>query len=275
MRRILAQAGWWALSIGLFVAIWELAWAVGWADPKVLPPPHLFLGDLSNQAQYFDTSQVIAGEEARGAAWGVAHSVSATILRVLVGLALGFALAVLVGIGTRYFRLFGKLVLPSVTLLAPVSPLAWLPVAIYTFGTGNGPAVFLVFVAVFFIIVLATISEIDSVSPTYLNVARTMGASRAQTYRLVILPAILPGLFMILRLNLFAAWMIVLVAESAGVGSGLGQVIMIARNTFNSPLVFFTVAIIGIVGYAIDSLLRQVQKRMLYWLPDEQAALGR
>ena len=175
----------------------------------MLPPPHLFLGDLSNQAQYFDTSQVIAGEEARGAAWGVLHSVGATILRVLVGLALGFALAVLVGIGTRYFRLFGKLVLPSVTLLAPVSPLAWLPVAIYTFGTGNGPAVFLVFVAVFFIIVLATISEIDSVSPTYLNVARTMGASRAQTYRLVILPAILPGLFMILRLNLFAAWMIV------------------------------------------------------------------
>ena len=144
----------------------------------MLPPPHLFLGDFHNQAQYFDTSQVIAGEEARGAAWGVAHSVSATILRVLVGLALGFALAVLVGIGTRYFRLFGKLVLPSVTLLAPVSPLAWLPVAIYTFGTGNGPAVFLVFVAVFFIIVLATISEIDSVSPTYLNVARTMGASR-------------------------------------------------------------------------------------------------
>ena len=136
MRRI-AQAGWWALSIGLFVAIWELAWAVGWADPKVLPPPHLFLGDFHNQAQYFDTSQVIAGEEA-SAAWGVAHSVSATILRVLVGLALGFALAVLVGIGTRYFRLFGKLVLPSVTLLAPVSPLAWLPVAIYTSAPATG-----------------------------------------------------------------------------------------------------------------------------------------
>jgi NitT/TauT family transport system permease protein len=274
-RRILAQAGWWLASIGLFVVIWELAWALGWVDPKVLPPPHLFLGDLPNQAQYFDTSQVIAGEEARGPAWGVLYSIGATILRVLTGLTLGFALAVLVGIGTRSFRLFGNLVLPSVTLLAPVSPLAWLPVAIYTFGTGNGPAVFLVFVAVFFIIVLATISEIDSVSPTYLNVARIMGASRAQIYRLVILPAILPGLFMILRLNLFAAWMIVLVAESAGVGSGLGQVIMIARNSFNSPLVFFTIAIIGIVGYTFDSLLRQVQKRMLYWLPDDQAALGR
>ena len=136
-----------------------------------------------------------------------------------------------------------------VTLLAPVSPLAWLPVAIYTLGTGNGPAVFLVFIAVFFVIVLATISEIDGVSATYLNVARIMGASRAQTYRLVILPAILPGLFMILRLNLFAAWMIVLIAELAGVGSGLGQVIMIARNTFNSPLVFFTIVIIGIVGF--------------------------
>ena len=218
----------------------------GAAERTVIAP------DTAKGERTFRWPQVIAGEEARGPAWGVLYSIGATILRVLTGLTLGFALAVLVGIGTRYFRLFGNLVLPSVTLLAPVSPLAWLPVAIYTFGTGNGPAVFLVFVAVFFIIVLATISEIDSVSPTYLNVARIMGASRAQIYRLVILPAILPGLFMILRLNLFAAWMIVLVAESAGVGSGLGQVIMIARNTFNSPLVFFTIAIIGIVGFTFD-----------------------
>jgi NitT/TauT family transport system permease protein len=275
LRRILTEAGWWAASIGLFVGIWELAWAVGWADPRVLPPPHLFLGDLPAQAQYFDTSQVMAGVEARGVGLGVLHSIGATILRVLAGLALGFVLAVLVGVGIRYFGLFGRLVLPTVTLLAPVSPLAWLPVAIYTFGTGNGPAVFLVFIAVFFVIVLATISEIDGVSPTYLNVARIMGADRAQIYLFVIMPAILPGLFMILRMNLFAAWMIVLIAESVGVGSGLGQVIMIARNTSNATLVFFTIGIIGIVGFIFDTLLRQVQKRMLYWLPDAPGALGR
>ena len=268
-----AQAGWWAASIGLFVAIWELGGWLGRSEGAAAATS--VPRRLSQPGAVFDTSQVIAGEEARGAAWGVAHSVSATILRVLVGLALGFALAVLVGIGTRYFRLFGKLVLPSVTLLAPVSPLAWLPVAIYTFGTGNGPAVFLVFVAVFFIIVLATISEIDSVGPTYLNVARTMGASRAQTYRLVILPAILagpvhdPAAQSVRRLDDRPGRRVRRRGQRARAGDHdrsqhlqLAARVLHHRDHRDRRL-------------RIDSLLRQVQKRMLYWLPDEQAALGR
>jgi len=270
-----AQLGWWVASVGLFAGIWELAWALGWVDPKLLPPPHLFLPNFHEQAKFFDTSQVVAGIEARGLYMGVLQSVGATILRVLVGLTLGFSLAVVIGIGIRYFGLFGKLVLPMVTLLAPVSPLAWLPVAIYTLGTGNGPAVFLVFLAVFFVIVLATISEIDGVSATYLNVARIMGASRRQIFLQVILPAILPGLFLILRLNLFAAWMIVLIAELVGVGSGLGQVVMVARNTFNSQLAFFTMTVIGLTGFALDTGLREVQRRLLYWVPQGKGTLLR
>ena len=68
----------------------------------------------------------------------------------------------------------------------------------------------------------------------------------------MILPAILPGLFVTLRLNLFAAWMVVLIAEAVGVGSGLGQVVMMARNTFNASLVFFTMTLIGLAGFAFD-----------------------
>ena len=76
-----------------------------------------------------------------------------------------------------------------------------------------------------------------------------------------------------LRLNLFGAWMVVLVAESTGVGFGLGQVIMMARNTFNPSLVFFTIALIGLLGFLSDWALRIVQRRILYWVPETAGVL--
>jgi NitT/TauT family transport system permease protein len=158
--------------------------------------------------------------------------------------------------------------LPTITLLSPVSPIAWLPVAIFLFGIGNAPAIFMVVIALFFHMVLATITQIDGVNRNLVNVARTMGASKWQTYTQVIIPAILPGLSVTLRMNLFAAWMVVLVAESTGVGYGLGQVIMMARNTFNPSLVFFTIALIGVLGFTFDLILRLIQKRILYWVPE-------
>ena len=111
------------------------------------------------------------------------------------------------------------------------------------------------------------------VQVTYLNVARIMGATRLQTYLQVIVPAVLPGLFMILRLNLFAAWMIVLIAESAGSDSGLGALVMLARNTGNTNLVMLGMVNIGLIGFAFDVGLRHVQRRMLDWVPETQASL--
>jgi NitT/TauT family transport system permease protein len=163
-------------------------------------------------------------------------------------------------------RLFRNLVLPTVLLLAPISPVAWLPVAIFVFGIGDVPAIFLVFITLFFAIALTTSAQIAAVPENYLNVARIMGASGRQTFLRVVLPAILPGLFMTLRLNLFAAWMVVLIAEAVGVGSGLGQVVSLARSTFNARLTFFTMAIIGVLGFTFDWALRQVQHRMLWWI---------
>ena len=108
---------------------------------------------------------------------------------------------------------------------------------------------------------------IDTLAPSYVQVARIMGASRLQIFIQVILPAILPGLFVVLRLNLFAAWMIVLIAESVGVGGGLGLVVIISRNTFDAQLAFFTMFIIGGVGFVLDAALRGIQRRALYWQP--------
>ena len=217
LRRYFGQAFWWVLSLGLFIGLWEGSYALGLYTKEVLPPPHVFLPDFPNQARSFDFGSQIAGEESEpNVALAILKTSLATIMRVVAGLGIGFTLGVLTGALIRYFGLIGKLTLPTITLLAPISPFAWLPVAVYLFGIGDAPAIFLVFVAVYFIIALATIAEIDAVSVTYLNVARIMGATRLQTFLQVVLPAVLPGLFVILRLNLFAAWMIVLIAESAG-----------------------------------------------------------
>ncbi len=267
----LSKVWWTCLSVGLFAGIWEVCWAMGWADPKLLPPPHIFLSNFAEQGKYFNTAtrwQVGNSMEGPSAFESVMITVAATTMRVFVGLILASVLAIGVGVLIRYYQFFDKLVLPTVTLLSPVSPIAWLPVAIFLFGIGNAPAIFMVVVALFFHMVLATINQIDGVTPNFINVARTMGASKAQIYGRVIVPAILPGMLQVLRMNLFGAWMVVLVAESTGVGYGMGQVIMLARNTFNPSLVFFTIAVIGVLGFGFDWLLRLAQNRILYWLPN-------
>jgi NitT/TauT family transport system permease protein len=194
--------------------------------------------------------------------------------RVIVGLVIASVLAIGTGILMRYFSLFEKLTMPTVMLMSSVSPIAWLPVAVFLFGIGNAPAIFMVVIALFFHMVIATVTHIDNVPKNFIHVARTMGATKRQVYLRVIVPAILPAMLMVLRLNLFGAWMVVLVAETTGVGYGLGQIIMLARNTFNPPLVFFTIALIGVFGFLTDYALRMVQKRLLYWLPEKGATHG-
>ena len=260
------RALWWMASVGTFVAIWEFCWWRGYADPLMLPPPHLFLANLPEQFKFFDPAGARSLQEDGGGLLSVLIVMGWTSMRVVLGLALGFVGAVAIGVAIRYFAVFGKLTLPTITLLTPISPVAWLPVAIFIFGIGNVPAIFLVFISVFFIIVLSTLSQIDAVPAAYLHVARIMGANKRQLFRHVILPTILPSLFVTLRLNLFAAWMVVLIAEAVGVGSGLGQIVMMARNTFNAGLVFFTMTLIGLLGFLFDRALLKVQQRVLWWV---------
>jgi NitT/TauT family transport system permease protein len=278
--RIRAFAGtvfWSIVSIALFAGLWEACWALGISDARLLPPPHIFLGNFVDQAKFFNTAQrwqIGVGVAAPPPAYvAVLITVGASGARVVAGLALAAIVGISLGVGIRYSSLFGKLTLPTITMLSPVSPIAWLPVAIFLFGIGNKPAIFMVFIALLFHMVLSTITQIDGVNRNFLNVARTMGATKRQIYSRVIIPAILPGMLMVLRLNLFAAWMVVLVAEATGVGYGLGQVIMLARNTFNPSLVFFTIALIGLMGFLSDLMMRLIQRRVLYWMPDPAAVL--
>nr|WP_284739620.1 ABC transporter permease [Rhizobium sp. CG5] len=278
MRSLAERIGWTIVSVGLFVGIWETLWFFGISDPKLLPPPHIFIANIPDQAKFFNTASRWEMGVTPGSGptplQAMIYTMFATLMRVVIGLVIAAALAISVGVMVRYYKLFENLTLPTITLLAPISPVAWLPVALFMFGIGNGPAIFMVVVALFFSMVLATVAHIDNVNKNFINVARTMGCTKWQTYTRVIVPAILPGLLMLLRMNLFGAWMAVLIAEATGVGYGLGQIIMLARNTFNPGLVFFTIGLIGIMAYLCDLALRMLQRKILYWIPETKEILN-
>ena len=146
-----------------------------------------------------------------------------------------------------------------------VAPAAWIPLAILAFGMGDGAAIFVVFVGIYFTLTLATLNNMNNVDQVYVNTARVLGARRRQIMWHVIFPAILPNLFVVIRMNFFAAWMGVLAAEMVGVRSGLGAVVVMGRQMMNMNLTFLGMAIIGLVGYLLDVGLGLLQKRMLWW----------
>ena len=141
--RAASRIGFTLLSVGLFCAIWELLWALGISDPRLLPPPHVFLGNFPEQAKFFNTAQrwqvgvgLNSGPSPAGA---VMITILASAARVFAGLLIASTLSITIGVLIRYYVAVEKLALPTITLLSPVSPIAWLPVAIFLFGIGDAP----------------------------------------------------------------------------------------------------------------------------------------
>lgn len=256
------NAVWWFISVGLFISLWELSAALGWINVLILPPPHMFIAEIQNQAQFLSPR---VGDARVGANFAALAAILSTLQRVIIGVTLAFVSAVTFGGLASYFRLFRNLTMPTITLLAPIAPVAWIPLAILIFGVGNLVAIFVVFIGIFFTLTLATVTCVNNVDQVYINTARVLGANRRQVMRHVVLPAIIPNIFVILRMNFFGAWTGVLAAEMVGVNTGLGAIIMVGRSMFNARLMFLGMALIGIVGYLLDVAFAQVQKRVLWW----------
>lgn len=262
LRQFAASAVWWVLSVGLVVSIWEVAAALNLINTAILPPPHLFIAEIQNQAQFL-LPQV--GARRIGANFVALTAIVASLRRILGGLVVAFVAALLIGSLAFYLKIFHKLTFPIITLLAPIAPVAWIPFALVAFGIGDGAAIFVVFVGIFFSLELATVNSMNNVDQLYINTARVLGANRRQVMRHVIFPAILPHLFVIMRVNLFGAWMGVLTAEMVGVNTGLGTIVLVGRQMMNMNLTFLGMAIIGLVGYLLDAGLALIQRRVLWW----------
>ena len=262
MRSLAVRAGWWVLSVGTMVGLWELAAALDLINTVILPPPRIFIREIENQAQFL-LPQI--GVQRIGGNFVALTAIRASFLRVLIGLFLAFVAGVLTGSVAFSFAIVRKLTLPTVTLLAPIAPVAWIPLAIVAFGVGDWSAIFVVFVGIYFTLTLATVKAMTNVDPVYLDAARVLGARRGQIMRHVVLPAAIPALFDLVRMNLFGAWMGVLAAEMVGVNTGLGAIVMVGRSMMNMNLTFLGMAMIGLVGYLLDAAFGLVQRRVLWW----------
>jgi NitT/TauT family transport system permease protein len=221
-----------------------------------LPPPSHFL-----QTAFASGFRIGLGSQAVP----VYQSVMSTFLRVFAGMGLAFAAAVLTGAALSLSPFATWCMNPLLYILAPIAPIAWIPTAIVVFGISNVTAVFIVFMGVYFILTIATLAEIKRIPPEFLIVAANLGASPVDRWVRVVLPAILPGVFTLLRTNFIAAWMAVLVAEMVGLRDGLGAIIMMGRNLFNSDLIMLGMVIIGVSGFIVDRLLLLISHRLVWW----------
>ncbi len=245
------------LSCLVLVIIWE--WVGSSPEnpiTQVLPPPSRFLPVL------FESDFKI-GLGAQSAS--IYQSIAVTLLRVSIGMAIAFVGSVICGMVISLSKWSELFILPIIGLIAPIAPIAWIPLALVIFGVSNLTAIFIVFMGVFFTLTIATVAEIKRIPENLLITSENLGGSEFSSWRLVILPAILPGVFTLLRLNFIAAWMAVLAAEMTGLRDGLGAVVMTGRNLFNSNLILLGICIIGITGFAVDRVLLMVQRKFFWW----------
>ena len=248
-----------ALVLAGVWTLWEVAYYQGWLRLGYFPAPSKVLEYVVEQ----DFALGLGHERSN-----VSKSILFSFFRVLSGLALAFASAVISGAFIASVRPASRTLLPLVRLVAPIAPIAWISLALVIFGIGNSAAVFLVFMGTYPILVIATVSAIQQVDPELLQTASALGASRFRRWIHVVVPAALPSVFTILRINFIAAWMAVLAAEMVGLRDGLGALILLGRESSSPELTLAGMGLIAISGFAIDQTLVFIQRHFLWWNKD-------
>ncbi len=184
--------------------------------------------------------------------WGY---VSAALLGIPFGLLLGWYQR-----GEKSFN-------PLIQIFRPISPLAWIPISILWFGVGDLAAVFLIFLASFLPMTVTAMNAVRNIAPVHLNAGRNFGLSEMQVIYRVLYPAVMPQLIVGLRITLGIAWLVVVAAEMIAVNSGLGFLIVDARNAGNRyDLVIAGMVLIGVIGLTLDIAMRKLETlKSLRW----------
>ena len=188
------------------------------------------------------------------------NDVVASLFRVGVGFGLAVVLGVPAGLLLGHSAIARNALLPIVNFFRSLSPLAWIPFAILWLGIGDPPAIFLIFLAAFFPIVLATTAAVANIPSVYFRVARDLGITGSRLLSVVTLPAIAPQVITTLRVTAGLSWLVVVAAEMIAGRDGLGFAVWDARNGLRVDLLVSAMFVIGIIGASLDRLLVQLTK---------------
>jgi NitT/TauT family transport system permease protein len=240
-----------ALQYAVFPAAVLIAWQVfsslGFVRKDVLPPP-LTVIDV-----WIDLVTGATGDAGRYSGTWFDHAF-ASMWRVFAGFGWGVALGLVLGLLIGLWRLFERLLDPTIQLLRNIPVTAWVPLSLVFFGIGNAPAIFLIGLGAFF--------------PTAINTtlgARMMGANETELIMRVILPAGLPAIMSGIRLSMGIAWVLVVVAEILAVRSGLGYLLNDGYQFFRNDVVIAAMLSIGVLGYLSDLIVVLVRDHLLAW----------
>jgi NitT/TauT family transport system permease protein len=238
IRQVLPSAGVFALLIAVW---WALVVATG---SVIFPTPW----------------QVVTGtleliED--GTLW--AH-IGASLFRVGTGFLLAVVLAVPLGLWMGWVRGAFETLNPIFQMLRPISPIAWIPIAILWFGVGDASPIYLIFISSVFPMVVQTTAGVHTIERRYLRAAENFGVSRTTLFTRVVIPAVLPHIIVGMRIGLGVAWLVVVAAEMIALRSGLGYLIIDSRNAGNRyDLVIAGMILIGIIGLMLDGGMRLLE----------------
>jgi ABC-type nitrate/sulfonate/bicarbonate transport system permease component len=244
-------------SIALFFAVWYAAallnaHVVKVFNPLLLPAPHTVL--------LAGVEMVRSGELQR--------DILASLSRVIQGFLVAAVVGVAVGTLAGRSRRLEYLVEPTIELLRPIPPLAFLPMMVLWFGIGETSKVAFIAYAAFFPIFTTTIEGIKYVDPLLIRAAASLGASPRDIFCHVVLPAALPNIITGLRIGFALSFFVIVAAEFIAADSGLGFLINDARTFFLVSNMLLGAAVIGAIGFAFNILLRRLEARLLRWRKD-------
>lgn len=245
----------WISLLTLFglLAIWWAVTASGLIEPLFLPPPSAVLqkGWLLATSGYMDSTL-----------W---QHLAASLSRI--GLGLGFAIltAVPVGIAIGANRIARGVLDPLIEFYRPIPPLAYLPLIVIWCGIGELSKVLLIYLAIFAPIAIATATGVRTVDPAKLRAAQSLGATRAQLIRHVILPSALPDILTGVRIGLGVGWSTLVAAELIAATSGLGFMVQSAAQFLVTDVVVLGILVIALIAFAMEMGLRALQRKLVPW----------
>lgn len=235
------------ISLIILLAIWQVIFNVSEFDSALFPSP---LQAFQALTEMISDGILILHIKASIYRFAAGY-VSSVIIAVLLGLVLG-----------RLPKVF-QYINPAVQLLRPISPMAWMPFIVLWFGIGDIPAIVIIFIAAFFPVLLSTVSAVGGIDPIYLKVSENFGIRQPQIMWKVIFPAAFPQIANGIHLALGTAWVFLVAGEMVGAQSGLGYLVIDARNNLRADILFADIIVIGLIGLLLDTLLKAAEKQIL------------
>ncbi len=241
------------LGIAMFVALWALVAASG----KSIPGP---AETWAAAVELFSDPFYDNGPNDQGIGWNILHS----LYRVGLGFGAAAAVGIPLGFMIGRFDFLSRMLSPIISILRPVSPLAWLPIGLLVLQKAEPASIWVIFISSIWPMVLNTAAGVQRIPQDYMNVARVLNLSELKVFTRILFPAVLPYVLTGVRLSIGVAWLVIVAAEMLTGGVGIGFWVWDEWNNLNVAHIIIAIFIVGIVGLLLEQGLMLLAKRFSY-----------